>query len=734
MTVARSAPPVNDTPVPSDDGENTKANRFGSGPGATAATVQASLSVLDDVDDIAVCLWPLLEALGWRGDARSVAEALPHFAERLDPAALRDVLALLGYASVVVPAARCDRIDSRLLPCLLIRPGAPALVLLRATGRGQVMLFDPAIGRIVSRDLRALKGDIYLFTRAEGHDGAREAAESGRWIWFIVARFRGLFARIAGLTFLTYLLAVTPAVFIMVLYDQVIPSGSLTTLQMLLAGAVMALLGEAGLRLLRGRLFAHIGSRLNILVAGGIFSHLLRLPLALSERMRLGSQVQRLRQTDTIRDIFSGSAATTIVELPFALVFLVALALLGGWLAAVPLAAALIYCAIAWLMAPRMTALTSAAARQGLERQDFLFETVARHDAVRMSGATAAWRRRYRELSGRAAFSTYKAAQASAAATAVGQSVMVMTGMLTIALGAVQVMNAQMSVGALIAVMTLTWRAISPLQAGFLLLTRLGQLQSTINGLNQAMKSPQEMDGTTAGKDVAVVQDGKVALSRVSFRYASDMDPALLGVSAEFAPGEVVAITGPNGSGKSTVLKVILGLYQPQAGSIHIDDIDIRQHAAITVRQAIGYVPQDFELFFGTVMQNLRLSMPTATRDRIEAATRRAGVHDLIEGLPDGYAHRVGDQKMGQISTMLLNGIALAAAYARQPRVLLIDEVIDNLDNERTALFYEELDRMRGETTVILVTHRPSTMRKADRLLVINNGMVAKNGKPADIL
>lgn len=733
MTVAHS-PPLSDRRAQADGDDDINATRFASGPTATAATVQASLSVLDDVDDIAVCLWPLLEALGWRGDARSVAEALPHFAERLEPAALRDVMALLGFASVVIPGTRCDRIDPRLLPCLLIRPGASAVVLLRPTAQGQVTVFDPAIGRIVHRDLKSLKGDIYLFTRADAQGDAKEAAESGRWLWFIVGRFKGLFARIAGLTFLTYLLAVTPAVFIMVLYDQVIPSQSLTTLQMLLGGAMMALAAEAGLRGLRGRLFATIGSRLNLLVAGGIFAHLVRLPLALSERMRMGSQVQRLRQTDTVRDIFSGSAATTIVELPFALVFLVALAVLGGWLAVVPLAAAVIYAVIAWLMAPRMTALTSDAAKQGLERQDFLFETVARHDDIRLAGAAPSWRRRFRDLSGKAAFSTYKAAQASAAATAIGQSIMVMTGMLTIAMGALQVMSGVMSIGALIAVMTLTWRAISPLQAGFLLMTRLGQLRSTINGLNQAMKSPQEYDGTMAGKDVPVVKAGKVAFSRVSFRYATDMDPALLGVSAEFAPGEVVAITGPNGAGKSTILKVILGLYHPQAGSIHIDDIDIRQHAAITVRQAIGYVPQDFELFFGTILQNLRLSMPTATRDRIEEAARRAGVHDLIEGLPDGYTHRVGDHNMGQISTMLLNGIALAAAYARNSKVLLIDEVIDNLDNERTTLFYDELDRLRGETTVILVTHRPSTMRKADRLLVVNNGMVAKNGKPADLL
>lgn len=707
-----------------------------------AEAMEAALSSLAEVDDLARLICPLLDALGWDGEPRHLAEALPHVAPRLTITALRDVMAQLGYASTVLPDCRADAVDPRLTPALIVPRNGRPLVLLRTPARsqaggaraGDVWVHDPGLGGPALRRPRQLRGDILLFERIGANDDARAAAEAGRWIGFLLSRFRATYVRVAALTCLIYLLAVAPALFIMAVYDRVIPAQSLPTLVSLLIGVGIAVLGEAILRSLRGLMLARLTARLGLLLAGGLFAHLLAMPVGITERMRMGARVQRLRQAEGLRDALAGSAAITLIELPFAVVFLGALAVLGGALALVPLAAIVVYGVAALLLSPVLRRSSAVSARTAMAKQDFLFEAITHTEAVRLAGLVPRWRERFAAVSGEAAFAGYRAQVWSSVVAAIGQSVMVITGLLTVGFGAMAMIGGTLSIGALIAVMTLTWRALSPIQAGFLLLTRLDQVRGTAASINQAMKAPQETTAPTRRKDNLAVRTGGISLMRVSFKYAAELDPAAMAVSAEITPGQIVAITGPNGAGKSTLLKLVLGLYQPQAGNIMIDGVDIRQHAPVAMRQSIGYVPQDFELFFGTIEQNLRLSMPTATAAQIATAVERAGIATLVANLPGGFAHKVGDGRNGHVSASLTNGLALAAAYLRQPRLLLLDEAIDNLDPGMTAAFHQELARMRGTVTTVMVTHRPATMRLADRVIVLNTGSVVKNAPPAELM
>jgi len=761
-------------------------DRDAEAPGSTAAqrrraALEASLSGLDPEDGLARALVPLLEALGWEGTPRDLAEALPHATARLDLVALRDVLAGLGFGSTVLADTRVDRIDPRLLPALLVPPDGRALVLpgreappagpaaardaaqdprpqVRALpdrtspdptspdlaspepiapalrSRGAVLVQDPARGAAVWHPAHRLRGDICLFHRPGPTAEAARTAAQGRWVATLLERFRGLLAQVALLTFLIYLLAVAPALFIMAVYDRVIPAQSVPTLVSLLIGVGLALLGEALLRALRGRILARFGSRLGLLMAGGLFANLLALPVGIGERMGMGARLHRLRQYEGLRDALSGQAAITLVELPFAAVFLVALAVLGGALALVPLAAVGVYALAALALAPALRRVNAAAARSAMARQDFLLEAIAHAEDLRLSGAVPRWHARFRRLSGEAAHAGYRAQTLAALVTALGQGVMVVAGLLTVGLGALAMMDDALSMGALIAVMTLTWRALTPMQAAFGLLTRLGQLRATAAGIDQAMAAPQEAGALSRRKDTDPVPRGAIRLHRVSFKYAAELDPAAMAISAEIAPGEIVAVTGPNGAGKSTLLKLVLGLYQPQAGTILIDGIDIRQHAPVTMRQAIGYVPQEFELFFGTIEQNLRLSMPTASDAEIAAAIAQAGIGPLLGRLPGGLAHRVGDGRNRHVAASLVGGLGLAAAYLRRPRLLLLDEVIDTLDPPLTAAFHDQIARCRGRVTMVMVTHRPATMRLADRILVLNSGSIVKNAPPAELM
>ena len=698
--------------------------------------IRTALDQLGKVDEVALSLPVLLDALGWQGEARAVAEALPHFADRLTFDRLCNVMALLGYVSTRLEVNRLADVDHRLLPCLFEGVNGEVFVLLsgKTTLPGLWRVHDVAQGRDIDIDPRRYGGMVYFFSSRENHQELADAAASGQWLSLVLARFRPVLAQVAIYTFFIYMLAIVPPLFTMTIYDRIIPSKSYLSLLALLSGAILAVCAEVWLRERRGHMLAHIGVRLNLLVSGSMMNQMMKLPLLATERSKLGAQIMRLRNAEFVRDTFSGHTAMTMLDLPFSIIFIITLALLGGWLAVVPLIAAVLYVLIALLMAPMISRNTALSSKLTSQRQEFAIETITKMRALRTLSITDVWLNRYRELSGAAAMAGYKSALLNAIISTLGYGIMVTAGVITIGMGALGIMNGTVTVGALIAIMTLTWRVLTPLQSGFTILNRLEQIRTGTRQVNQLMQARiEEQPDRNDGNTVPQLQ-GRGAFSRVSMRYANDLDPVLLGVSFDIKPGERIAVIGPNGAGKSTLLKTILGIYQPQAGTIRIDDIDLRQRDPINLRKAIGYVPQDFSLFYGTIAQNLRLADPTASMSDLQEAARKAGVHELIEQLPEGYHHRVGDQRSAQLPAVLHAGLAIASAYLRKPGILLFDEAIDSLDSERETTLMQTLDALRGKTTVFMVTHRPAHMRSADRLLVLQAGQLVLNDKPELVL
>lgn len=679
--------------------------------------------------DIAACLLPLLEALGWRGEPRRVAEALPHFADTLDLPGLRNVMALLNYRSTPL-RARADRIHPEELPCLFIPDRGPAMVLLQADARGR-LVFDGRTGRTERQTGRGPRGTAYLF-RAAGAGDQAEAAR-GRWLAGVIRRFRGQFATVALINLVLYLTALISPLFIMAIYDRVITSRSIPTLEALALGALLALAGETALRSLRARTLAHIGVRLNMLVGLAVFRQILHLPPHLTERAKIGSQISRLKDFEFLREAFSGQMAMTVLELPFVLVFIVAMAVLTGWLAAVPVAAGALYAAVAALLAPAVRARVAASGRASVQRHAFLVEMVAEMRALKTSHAAATWLERFRTLSSEAAVANLRNAEMGALVGTIGQTMTIGTGLVTIALGAEMIVAGSLTVGALIAMMMLVWRVLGLLQGGFVALGRMEQMRASIGQIDKLMALRTEDPGRPAGEAPPRIA-GRLTLSRVSMRYSAQGDPVLLGISCDIRPGELIAVAGPDGAGKSTLLKVILGLYPPQAGTVLIDRVDIRQHDPIRLRKTIAYLPQENRMFFGTIAQNLRLAEPAASDAELVAAAEAAGILAAIRSLPDGFETRIGDQRSSQLPRMIQRGLPLARALIRQAPVNLFDEAIDALELEDDQAVARLLLSLRGRATTILVTHRPSYMRLADRMLVLDHGQLRHEGRPGEIL
>jgi ATP-binding cassette subfamily C protein/ATP-binding cassette subfamily C protein LapB len=477
-------------------------------------------------------------------------------------------------------------------------------------------------------------------------------------------------------------------------------------------------------------MIAYVGARLDSIVGNAIFERILTLAPAYTERATLGSQVARIKNFDTVREFFTGALATVALELPFMVLYLGVIFALGHTLVLIPSAAVIAFALIGILLFSRMREQVGFAARIESRRQEFMVETLGKMRALKYSGAEETWRDRYREMSARSVMASFRAAQISALAGTLSHVSVIVTGLATMAYGVTLVIDGGMTVGGLIASMILVWRVLGPLQTGFLAMTQLEQVRSSIRNIDNLMALKPEREPHSTHTSLTRFK-GKVTFSRVSLRYSNDADPAVVGVTFEAQPGEVIAVVGPNGAGKSTLLKMILGLYHPQAGNLRIDDIDIRQVDPVDLRQSVGYVPQTAATFHGTVAQNLRLAQPTASDEELIWACDQAGCLKDIENLPEGLNTRIGDGANERLSASLLQRICLARAYVQRAPIMLFDEPVNGLDFAGDRAFMKAVEAMRGHATVFLVTHRPSHLRLADQILLLEDGYLRLAG-PAD--
>ncbi len=707
-------------------------------PEAAASREMGALAGLKVQTDLSLCLIPLLRAMGWQGDPRHIAESLPHFTDNLDLTGFRNVLARLFYQTRAIPL-RLDEIDPRLIPCLFLPGDGEAVVLLSRDAEG-IHAFDGGRGIYTDIPVGSRRGTAIFCKRVDKDELPQNQSKTG-WFAAVGDRFRGLAYQLLGLTLGLNVLALVTPLFVMAVYDQVVATGSMSTLAYLSIGVGIAIVFDLVLRTIRARILAYVGARLDTIVGNAIFQKILHLPPAYTERASIGAQVARIKDFESVREFFTGPMALVFLELPFVAFFIVVIGFLGGPVAFVPVIMIAGFVVLGLVLAPIVRKAISQAAKASSRRQEFVVETLFGMRAVKYTGAEPTWLERYRELAAKSIVAGLRTSHLSAIVNAVANFMMVAAGVATVVYGVFRVFEGAMTIGALVACMILVWRVLAPLQSGFISSTRLTQIRSSIGQINQLMAMRAERNPEDVITPIRRFA-GRVTFSRVSLRYAPDADPALVGVSIDVPPGEVLAVVGGNGSGKSTVLKLIMGIYAPQAGNVRIDDMDIRQLDPIELRQAIAYVPQQVDLFYGTVAQNLRLANPTASDDELVWAATRAHVLDDIMALESGdgkwkrtgFEARIGDARAAKLPTSLQQGLNLARAYLKRSSIVLFDEPANGLDHAGDQAFMDAVGQMKGKATVIMVTHRPSHMRLADKIAWLDAGHLRAFGPAAEVL
>jgi len=674
--------------------------------------------------DFSYCLLPLLKAMQWRGLARDLAEAMPHMLRRLDLSGFCTVMANLG----LLPShfrGSLARLDQRLMPCLYVPGNRPAMVIIEHLADGRLRCIDGGSGNEVVIAPTAEETEIYLFKPAEQFASTSRTAMS--WFGSLFLRFRRHILLAFMLTILSTLLSLAPPLFVRSIYDQVLPTGDIPMQTFLLLGVALALTLEFTLRRLKSRVIAHLGGRTEYIMGTSIFRRVIGLPTASTEGASVNRQVGRMRNFENLRDFFIGPLTIIAFDMPANLIIIVAVAILNPWALLAIAGAMLGFGLLAWATRGISERAVDRSSRASHASWEFLTETITQMRIIRGAGCRQTWLDRFNDLSGKAIMAHYRDHQIHARISAVAQAIGTSTGLAVLAISAYATIQGQLSGGIMIATIMLVWRLTGPMQNFFLALTSMAKIRANMRQIENLMRLPAERDSGVR-QTIRPASKGALSFSRVSFRYANDADPALLGVNFSVESGQMVVITGPNGAGKSTVFKLIERTFIPQAGTIRLDNIDIRQLTTIDLRARLGYMPQSCDMFYGTVSQNLRLVHPAATDEELRWAVEMAGLATDIQALPEGMETRISNNHAAQLPNGFRQKLALARTILKPSAVVMLDEPGTGLDDAGELALLRCIEWLRTRSTLLIISQRPGHMRLADTVIYMYQGAIAAIG------
>ncbi len=714
-----------------------RAQPDGMGAAAAAAHWRVPQQTTRTDDPLLDCLIALTTIFERPHSAEALTAGLPLIQNRITPELFIRAAARAGLAARIVKRP-IPGISDLSLPCVLLLKDAGACVLV-ALKSGKATVIVPETGHgtleIAPQQLAARYTGFAIFARPEYQFDARSEAIETRatrnWFWGTLGRFRRIYAQVALAAVFLNLFAIALPLFAMHVYDRVVPTKGQETLWVLVLGLGIILAFEFLLRLLRAHFVDSAGRSADAITASALLQQVLGIRLD-ARPQSAGAFAQQLREFDTLRDFFASSTLVTLVDLPFALLFIAVVAIIGGPLAWVPLIALPLIVGVGWFLHIRLDEVAARTARESAQKHALLVETIVGLETIKGLGAEGRTQRNWDRFVGMAA----ETARRSRALSQFGQTLGFLAGqavsVAVVVVGVYQIFAGELTVGALVACTILAGRAMAPLTQLAALLARFEQSMASLRTIDKIMTLPVERP---AGAQFAhrPMLRGAVEFRDVQFSYPDQPLPALDGVSFAIRPGERVAIIGKIGSGKSTIEKLILGFYQPQKGAIRIDGTDVKQIDPADLRRNIGYVPQDIVLFFGSVRENIAMGAPHADDASILRAARTAGVDSFVSRHPRGFDMQAGERGEA-LSAGQRQSIAIARALVREPNIVILDEPTSAMDKGSEDWLIARLRENLEGRTLVLASQRLSLLTLVDRVIVMDGGKVVADGPRDEVL
>jgi ATP-binding cassette, subfamily B, bacterial HlyB/CyaB len=545
--------------------------------------------------------------------------------------------------------------------------------------------------------------------------------------WFVPAlvKHRKLFGEVLLISLFLQLFALVSPLFFQAVMDKVLTHRGVSTLDVLVIGLLVVVIFESVLNALRTYVFSHTTSRIDVELGAKLFRHLLALPLAYFQARRTGDSVARVRELENIRSFLTGNALTLVLDLVFSLVFLGVMLLYSVPLTLIVMASLPLYVGLSLMIVPILRKRLDEKFARGAENQALLVEAISGMQTVKAGALEPQLARRWdNQLAAYVSASFRTGTLASFAHEGVGL-IGKLIGAATLWYGAHLVMDGALTVGMFVAFNMFAQRVAQPIMRMAQMWTDFQQTGISMQRLGDILNTRTEVPPSAAVQLPAV--KGRVSFDQVAFRYRPEAKPALNGVSLDIAAGQVIGIVGRSGSGKSTLTKLVQRLYVPEQGRVLVDGIDISLIDAAQLRRQIGVVLQDNWLFNRSVRENIAIADPAAPIEAVMHAAQLAGAHEFVSELPEGYDTLVGEQGAG-LSGGQRQRIAIARALFTHPRILIFDEATSALDYESEAVIQKNMRAICQGRTVIIIAHRLSAVRHANRIVVMEQGRIVEAG------
>jgi ATP-binding cassette subfamily C protein LapB len=629
-----------------------------------------------------------------------------------------------------------DKINYPFPMILLLKNNNACLLIADNKGKKKV-IFPHKIDELV--EPVAIKSDYTgeaIFVQPEYQYTTRSEETLGKapkdWFWKILLKSWPTYAEVLMASLLINIFALVIPLFTMNVYDRVVPNHAIETMWVLASGVALVFLFDVLMRTLRAHFIDLASKRSDVQLSANIFEQILGIHMGMRPKS-VGALANTVQSFEIFRDFITSSTMTVVVDLPFAVIFILVIYFVGGDLFWIPVFAIPVIFVIGFLLQLPLIRLTKQSYQYAAEKQAILFESLANIEAVKTTGAESTLQSRWEQIIKLSADNGMKLRLTSSTSLNLTTLTQQIATIAIVIVGVYMISEGKLTMGALIACTLLTGRALAPMSQVAALLTRYFQSVYSLKSLNLIMQLPIDVNQSTQYLHREPLR-GDIEFKQVSFVYPGTTQPVLKNINFKIKVGDKIAIIGRVGSGKSTLSRLILKLYLPTEGTILLDGTDHQQINPDDVRQQIGFVPQDVSLFYGSVRENICMGAPFIDDASLIRAANIAGVGSFVNNHPDGFDRQVGE-KGSELSGGQRQSVAIARALLRNPNILLLDEPTSAMDDSSEKRFKQQfLNHLTAQHTFILVTHKLSMLELVNRIIVLDEGKLIADGPKDSVL
>lgn len=704
-------------------------------PPESPAKQQPISSKLDDA--LLLALLSICKLLHTPHSADALTAGLPLVDNRLTPDLFIRAAERAGLAAALVKRP-LDKISDLVLPTVLLLNNEKACVLIKKENNlFTIILPETDIGEktVTLEELQEeYTGSAFLTQLKHKFDNRTSGSVTPKvnhWFWDVIYKSWPIYTEVIIATFLINLFALATPLFTMNVYDRVVPNHALETLWVLAIGVSIVFTFDFIMKALRGYFIDVAGKRSDIILSATIFEKAMGIRME-AKPASVGAFANNLYEFESFRDFITSATLTTLIDLPFLFIFLAIIAMIGGSLALIPLALLPLAIIGGIIVQKPLKKSVSESYKYSAQKSAILVESLSNLELLKTVSAEGEVQRQWEENIGQIARLGLKSRFYSSLAVNLTVFLQQIASVVVVILGVYKISEGELTTGSLIACTLLTGRAMAPISSVASLLTRYHQGKASLDSVNRLMALPVERE---LGRKFLHRPKfrGDIEFKNVTFSYPDQPTKALENVSFKIKAGERVAFIGRIGSGKSTIERLIMALYEPQEGSILLDDTDIRQIDPSDLRRQFGYVPQDISLMFGSVKDNIVLGSRFADDQAILNAAEITGVTHFVNKHPAGFDMPVGERG-ASLSGGQRQSVAIARAMLLAPPVYIMDEPTNSMDNSTEEAFKQRFGNHIDTRTLILITHRAALLSLVNRLIVMDNSHIVADGPKEHVL